>query len=55
MTEEYCQNQRRDFFMRYHVWLPKRIYSGRYTLQLTIEDTLSQKIGQSSLEFTIKE
>ena len=41
--------------MRYHIWLPKRIYGGRYTLQLTIEDTLSQKIGQSSIEFTIKE
>ena len=35
--------------------MPKRIYGGTYTLQLTIEDTLSQKIGQSTLEFTIKE
>ena len=55
VTEEHCQNLRRDFFMRYHIWMPKRIYGGRYTLQLTIEDTLSQKIGQSSLEFTVKE
>jgi hypothetical protein len=55
VTEEHCQNQRRDFFMRYHIWIPKRIYGGRYTLQLTIEDTLSQKIGQSSIEFDVKE
>ncbi len=55
VTEEHCQNLRHDFFMRYHIWMPKRIYGGRYTLQLTIEDTLSQKIGQSSLEFTVKE
>jgi hypothetical protein len=55
ITEEHCQNQRRDFFMRYHIWMPKRIYGGRYTLQLTIEDTLSQKIGQSSIEFDVKE
>lgn len=55
VTEEHCHNLRRDFFMRYHIWMPKRIYGGRYTLQLTIEDTLSQKLGQSSLEFTIKE
>ena len=55
VTEERCQNQRRDFFMRYHIWMPKRIYGGRYTLQLTIEDTQSQKIGQSSIEFTIKD
>lgn len=55
ITEEHCHNLRRDFFMRYHIWMPKRIYGGRYTLQLTIEDTLSQKLGQSSVEFTIKE
>lgn len=55
VAEEYCQNQRRDYFTRYFVWLPKRIYNGAYTLQLTIEDTLSQKLGQASIEFSIKE
>lgn len=55
VTEEYCQNPRRDFFMRYFIWMPKRIYDGRYTLQLTIEDDLSKKIGQASIEFEIKE
>jgi hypothetical protein len=54
-TEEYCQNPRRDFFIRYFLWMPKRIYDGKYTLQLTIEDTKSRKVGQSSVEFTIRE
>jgi len=53
-TEEHCRNQRRDFFLNYRFSLPKRIYAGRHTLQLTIEDLKAQKIGQSSIEFTIK-
>jgi hypothetical protein len=55
ITAEDCLNARRDYFIRYFVWMPKRIYGGTYTLQLTIEDTHSQKIGQSSIEFTINE
>jgi hypothetical protein len=55
ITAEDCQNLRRDYFIRYFVWMPKRIYGGNYTLQLTIEDTHSQKIGQSSIDFTIHE
>lgn len=55
LTEEYCQNARRDYFTNYFVWLPKRIYGGTYTLQLTLEDVKGQKIGQSSVDFTIKE
>ena len=35
--------------------MPKQIYNGKYTLQLTVEDTKGQKIGQSSIEFTVKE
>jgi hypothetical protein len=53
--EEYCQNPRRDFFVAYSdVRLPKQIYDGRYTLKLTIEDTLGKKVGQSSIDFSIK-
>lgn len=53
-TEEYCRNYRRDFFLVYNFRLPKRIYNGRHILQLTVEDLHGQKIGQTSLEFTIK-
>lgn len=55
VTEEFCQNERRDYFIRYFVSVPERIYDGKYTLQLTIVDTLSQKIGQSTIDFHIGE
>jgi hypothetical protein len=54
-TEEYCRNGRRDYFIRYFLTVPARIYDGAYTLQLTIEDTLGRKIGQSTIDFTAKE
>jgi hypothetical protein len=53
-TEEYCQNPRRDFFIGYQLRMPQRINPGKYTLQLTIEDVKSQKVGQTSVELTIK-
>ncbi len=54
-TEEHCQNIRRDFFIGYRIVLPERhIYPGKHTLQLTIEDLKSRKVGQASIEFTIK-
>jgi hypothetical protein len=52
-TEEYCENTRRDFFMPYRLRLPTRIYPGKYSLKLTVEDVQSKKVGQSSIEFTI--
>lgn len=55
LTEEHCQNRRRDYFVRYFIRLPKTIYDGAYTLEWTIEDTLARKIGQSTIEFTIKQ
>lgn len=54
IAEERCQNPRRDYFVRYFVNLPTRIYDGRYTLQLTVEDTLGKKVGQSTIEFNVK-
>ena len=54
-TEETCQNPRRDFFVRYFIWMPKQIYNGQYTLQLSIEDTTGRKIGQGSIDFNVKD
>ena len=53
LTEEYCQNARRDFFIRYFLYMPQRIYDGDYSLRLTIEDTLGHKIGQASIDLSI--
>lgn len=55
LTEEFCGNRRRDYFVRYFLTLPKTIYDGTYMLELTIEDTLARKIGQAKIEFTIKQ
>ncbi len=53
LTEEYCQNARRDFFIRYFLYMPQRIYDGEYSLRLTIEDTLGHKVGQASIDFSV--
>ena len=52
-AEEYYQTERHDFFVSKLYYLP-RLIPGRYTLQLTIEDTLGRKVGQSSIDFTVK-
>jgi hypothetical protein len=54
-TEEHCQNIRRDYFIGYHLRLPKRLDPGAYTLQLSIEDLKCLKVGQASIEFVVKE
>ncbi len=53
--EEVCQNRRRDYYVSFRVQMPNRVYDGRHTLQLTVEDTLGKKVGQTSIEFAIKE
>jgi len=52
-TEEICQNRRHDFFIVYDFYLPKRIYPGKHTLRLTIEDLKGKKIGDSSIDLEI--
>jgi hypothetical protein len=54
-TQDHCKNVRRDFFIAYHVRLPKLMTPGKYTLRLLIQDTARQKTGQASIEFTVKE
>jgi hypothetical protein len=52
--EQVCQSIRHDYFIGYPLRLPKRIYPGRHTVQLTVEDTLNHKVGQSKLDFVVK-
>ena len=54
VSDDFCANPRRDFFILYHIWIPKQIAAGPYTLQLTIEDTQSNKIGQSTVTFRVR-
>ncbi len=53
-AQEHCLNMRRDFFIGYDFHIPTRIYDGKHTLQLTVEDLQSQKLGQSSIEFVVE-
>ena len=55
VTDETCRNRRRDFFMRYFIDLPTRIYDGDYTLKITIEDLKGQTSGEATIAFKIKE
>ena len=54
LIEEYCQNSRRDYFIYHRFRMPKPIYPGKYSLQLTVEDTKGHKVGQSTIDFTAK-
>ena len=54
-VEEHCRNLRHDFFLAYRLSLPKRIYPGKHTLQLTLVDQKSQKIGQASIDFEVRD
>ncbi len=55
VTEEHCQNPRRDYFVRYFLTVPQRLYDGKYTLQVTVEDTLGNKVGQGSIDMHVKQ
>jgi hypothetical protein len=51
--KELCRNRRRDYFIPFRMYLPKRMDPGPYTLQLTIEDLKGRKFGQSSIRFGV--
>lgn len=52
VEEDLCKNQRRDLSLRYYMWMPASLAPGRYTLEVTVEDTLGHKFGSSTVEFT---
>jgi hypothetical protein len=54
-TEEYCKSARRDFFVSYRLRLPRQIAPGKFLLRLMIQDAISQKNGQASIEFAVKD
>lgn len=52
-ASETCRNRRRDYFIRYHMHVPKQLTAGEYTLQLTVEDQKGHKFGQGSAKFKV--
>ena len=53
VAQEVCKNRRRDYFVRYHLHIPKQLAAGEYTLQLTVEDQKGHKFGQGSVKFKV--
>jgi hypothetical protein len=53
-ADDHCKSRRRDYFVVYRFRLPRRIDPGKYMLRLVVQDALSQKTGQASIEFTVK-
>jgi len=54
VQSEVCRRCRRDMFLAFHLWIPKRIYPGPYTLQLTVEDLKGEKFGQAVGDFSVR-
>ncbi len=53
-SEETSLTPKHEFFITKWFFLPASMPSGKYTLQFTVEDVLGKKVGQSSIEMTIK-
>ncbi len=53
-SEENSLTPKHEFFLTKWFYLPAPMSSGKYTLQFTVEDVLGHKVGQSSIEMTIK-
>ncbi len=49
-----CRQHRRDFFIAYDFYIPKKIAAGRYTLELTVEDRKGDKFGSGTIDLNIR-
>ena len=54
VARDECRNVRRDYFIPYQIYLPKRLPPGSYRLELTIEDNKSNKVGNAVLDFQVR-
>ncbi|HUG19805.1 MAG TPA: hypothetical protein VMM56_12550 [Planctomycetaceae bacterium] len=53
-TEDLSRSRRQDFMQGFRYQLPQRLAPGNYVLQLTIEDQLSSKSAQYSLNLRVR-
>lgn len=53
-NEEYCRRPRRDFFIGCELSLPAEAAAGRYTLRLTVVDLIRNRVGQGTIEFSLR-
>lgn len=52
-VKDTCQQQRRDFYVPYRIYMPDEVAPGNYRMELTITDNKAEKFGQASIEFRI--
>jgi hypothetical protein len=52
-VEDVCRNARRDYFNSYEFTIPNDIGSGRYVLEITVDDQLSGKSTKQSVLFSV--
>ncbi len=52
-TEDLCRNYRRDYFHAYEFTIPSNLEAGPYVMKLRVEDKLSKKVAEYSLNFTV--
>ena len=53
-SEDHSLTPKHEFFLTKWFYLPDSMPGGRYTLQFTVEDVLGHKVGQSSIELTVR-
>ncbi|MGQ9504297.1 MAG: hypothetical protein ACUVQG_05775 [Thermogutta sp.] len=53
-NEEFCRRPRRDFFIGCELSIPKDAPPGRYTLRLTVVDLIKQRVGQGTVDFSVR-
>ena len=52
-VEDLCRNARRDYFNSYEFTIPNDLSSGRYVLEITVDDQLSGKSTKQSVLFSV--
>ena len=55
VDKQVCQHRRRDYFIAYRFYLPKRLPAGEYRIELEMQDVKGQKFGLASLDFEMSE
>ena len=54
VSQDYCRNRRRDYFLAYEFTVPQQLEPGTYTLVLKVEDQLGQKATTAKVNFTVE-
>ncbi|MGY8770614.1 MAG: hypothetical protein ACKVH8_19545 [Pirellulales bacterium] len=52
-VKDTCNNQRRDFYVPYRLYIPENLKPGNYVLELSVRDVDSEKFGEASIEFSV--